>query len=93
MTIRPHQGSENSSVRLVLSTGKRFFLDEVRVVREDIITSVNPSSITRRPSSIYTIDGRYVGTDKNALGHGLYIVDSPAAAYASMPTAKCLKHL
>ena len=45
------------------------------VVREDIITSVNPSSITRRPSSIYTIDGRYVGTDKNALGHGLYIVD------------------
>ena len=75
VTIRPHQGSENSSVRLVLSTGKRFFLDEVRVVREDIITSVNPSSITRRPSSIYTIDGRYVGTDKNALGHGLYIVD------------------
>ena len=24
---------------------------------------------------IYTIDGRYAGTDINALGHGMYIMD------------------
>lgn len=38
----------------------------------DVITTRNTPST---PTGIYTLDGRYVGTDINALKHGLYLVN------------------
>lgn len=54
----------------------RFFLDEVLVVDPNAtgiqtVSSYKAMTTTR----IYTIDGRYVGTDPNQLPRGLYIVN------------------
>lgn len=55
--------------------GTRFFLDQIAVAQEgtngiSIINSRKDGESTR----IYSIDGRYLGTDINILGKGLYIV-------------------
>lgn len=57
--------------------GGRLFLDEIAVVDPtvngigDVTTSVRPSLSGR----VYSIDGRYLGTDIKSLGHGIYIVN------------------
>lgn len=53
----------------------RFFLDEVLAV-DPTATGIKGISITERPADnrIYSIDGRYVGTDMNILRPGIYIV-------------------
>ena len=65
------------SMRVTFATQKgRFFLDEV-IVKDPNATAIKdiPVGTRQRDSRIYTIDGRYVGTNLNVLGHGLYIVN------------------
>lgn len=51
----------------------RFFLDEVLVMplETSAIETMSTSSIGR----IYTLDGRFMGTNKETLEHGIYIID------------------
>ena len=66
------------SCSILFSPSKRFFLDDV------VIKKMHPSPTTAirktvialpwSNGAVYTIDGRYVGTDLNALPHGVYIV-------------------
>lgn len=66
----------NGNVRLTFTPGLRFFLDEVLVVDPNAsgIKTLNaqPSSINAQ--RIYTLDGRYVGTDATVLPRGMYII-------------------
>ena len=57
--------------------GLRFFLDDVKVVVLGDETAISDATLenTKKTGRVYTIDGRYVGTNLNALGKGLYIVD------------------
>lgn len=62
------------TVKITFAIDKgRFFLDEVKLKSNTTaIKTVEAAVATHR---IYTLDGRYVGKDFNALGRGLYIVD------------------
>lgn len=51
---------------------QRFFLDEVKVTAVSAGISHVPAA-PAAPSAIYTLDGRYAGTDESALKPGLYI--------------------
>lgn len=62
------------------STQGRFFLDEVLVKADtaDGIESLNgpaPDPSTVRAGRIYTIDGRFAGTDLRQLPRGMYVID------------------
>jgi hypothetical protein len=62
------------NVKVTFTPAKRLFLDEVLVVDPNataIQTVTTPKTTTR----IYTLDGRYVGTDPNQLPRGLYIIN------------------
>lgn len=58
-----------------LASKGRFFLDEVKLTGKAStdISEVRAGNV--KTGRIYTLDGRYVGTDLNVLGRGLYIVD------------------
>lgn len=61
---------------LTFETGGAFFIDELRVYDPKAVgvwNVVTPE--TQTVKGIYSIDGRYLGTDFNALGKGLYIVN------------------
>ncbi len=63
---------------LTFSAEDRFFLDEVKVMvpsGETGIVTVKNDNLKNVRKGVYTIDGRYLGTDVNRLGKGLYIVD------------------
>lgn len=65
-------------VSLKFETGDAFFIDELRMVCADVVSSIGGITVGKEPAGdgrIYSIDGRYVGTDINALGKGLYIVN------------------
>lgn len=64
----------SGTIQITFTPSKRWFLDEVLVkaVEADGIVSVETAS--EQSHRIYTIDGRYVGTDLNTLGRGIYIV-------------------
>ena len=66
--------SGNGKVNVTFTPAKRWFLDEVKIKGSSTvgIETVKPASQTIR---IYTLDGRYVGTDKNSLPRGLYIIN------------------
>lgn len=51
----------------------RFFLDEVMVM--PVATAIETVTTTRPTGRIYTLDGRFMGTDKGALKHGIYVID------------------
>lgn len=55
-------------------SGGRFFLDEVKVVDPNATAIRSVEMSAAKSAAIYTLDGRYVGTDLSVLGHGLYIV-------------------
>ena len=60
---------------ITFTPAKRLFLDEVLVVKADEtdgIQAVKPQTATMR---IYTLDGRYMGTSKNALPKGIYVMN------------------
>jgi len=53
----------------------RFFLDEVLVKDNQTSVISEVSALQQKVGRIYTIDGRYVGTDREVLPRGLYIID------------------
>lgn len=57
--------------------GKRFFLDDVKVVKTDAASGVESIAVERNTNDgrIFTIGGVYVGKDLNSLGKGIYIVN------------------
>lgn len=56
------------------ATKGRFFLDDV-LVQGETSTAISTVRTQKAESRIFTLDGRYVGTDFNALNRGLYIVN------------------
>lgn len=67
----------NGYDRIYFNGGLRFFLDDVKVVVLGDETAISDATLEniKKTGRVYTIDGRYVGTNLNALGKGLYIVD------------------
>ena len=65
----------NGDARIVFRPEKHFFLDEVIIKKN---TSTGITGIEMQPDvhvkAIYSIDGRYVGTDMNSLKKGIYII-------------------
>lgn len=66
----------NGDVRVTFRPDRHFFLDEV-ILKEYTSTGITaittPSPLNN--GDIYSIDGRYMGRDFNALGKGIYIVN------------------
>ena len=62
------------NVKITFTPVKRFFLDEVKVVEADV-TAIQSVKNAVRQDRIYTLDGRYMGTDKAILKPGLYIMN------------------
>lgn len=61
---------------LTFETGGAFFIDELRVYDPNASGIINlQTPATADGKRIYSIDGRYLGNDFNALGKGLYIVN------------------
>lgn len=63
----------HGTTTITFTPGKRFFLDEVKVVYPGVTNITLPT--TPRQTLIYSLDGRCLGTDINRLPHGLYIVN------------------
>lgn len=61
--------------KITFTAAKRFFLDEVLIYTLEAtgIKSVNTVKLTT--NRIYTLDGRFVGTDMSVLKKGLYIIN------------------
>lgn len=76
IVLRGNVLSVSGKGRLKFASSKRQFLDEVRVQKQEtnaignIISNTNSLPDTK----VYSIDGRYLGNDINALGHGMYVV-------------------
>ena len=65
----------NGTIQINFATNKgRFFLDEV-LLKTSTTGIVTVNAVAAPQSGIYTLDGRYMGTDYTALPHGLYIVN------------------
>lgn len=62
--------------RLKFASSKRQFLDEVRVAKAGTtaIEEIFTSDRNKADTSVYSIDGRYLGKDLNILDRGIYIV-------------------
>lgn len=58
---------------ITFSAAKRFFLDEVLVVSTITSGITTHHTTATRPAAIYTLDGRYVGTDADMLPRGIYV--------------------
>ena len=63
------------SVSLTFTPGKRFFLDEVKVVDNNSNAIRSVTQAERLSNRIYTLDGRFVGTDFSSLRRGIYVVN------------------
>jgi hypothetical protein len=66
----------NGNTFLMFIPARRFFLDEVIIKKKDA-NGIGSMIITRQQLNkrIYSIDGRYMGTDPSVLKPGLYIQD------------------
>lgn len=70
----------SGTVKLLFWSNKdRFFLDEVKIVLKDsgetAIKEVKAVDEKRPSNGIYSLDGRYMGTDPNVLQPGIYIMN------------------
>ena len=63
------------NVKIVFTPAKRFFLDEVLVMDNTKTAIENINTHKTTTNKIYTIDGRFVGTDPDLLPRGLYIIN------------------
>lgn len=63
------------TVRVTFTPGLRFFLDEVKVVGDTTTAIQTVKSATTFSNRIYTLDGRYVGTDSSVLPRGIYVIN------------------
>ena len=65
------------NVKVTFTPTKRFFLDEVKAYAPSQTgikgITTNPSD-KRADNKIYTLDGRFVGTDASVLPHGIYVI-------------------
>lgn len=71
--------SGRGNVKIVFQSNKnRFFIDEVRITRKtNSETAIRDLHVANRQSAadkIYSLDGRYLGTDFNSLRPGIYII-------------------
>ena len=68
-------GNGNTTLKFQPTT-KRFFLDEVKVANPTT-TAIRELKLPQRrePEGIYTLDGRYLGSDRTVLSRGIYIVN------------------
>ena len=65
----------NGSIQINFATSKgRFFLDEV-LLKSPTTGIMNVHETATAKTGVYTLDGRYLGTDFSALKPGLYIVN------------------
>lgn len=68
----------SGSCRIEFDPGKRFFLDDVVVTtkKKDSTAGIRKTELVLPWNSraVYTLDGKYVGTDLDTLPHGVYIV-------------------
>ena len=64
-------------LRITFLPDKRFLLDEVKVEQFTETTAICclETMAADRKQRIYTLDGRYVGTDAGVLGRGVYVRD------------------
>lgn len=66
----------SGTARIVFTPTKRFFLDEVSVgLGTTAVDGIRVEAVRANNGRIYSIDGRYVGTDLDQLNHGIYIVN------------------
>ncbi|MDY2633292.1 MAG: M6 family metalloprotease domain-containing protein [Prevotella sp.] len=68
----------NGPVKFTFSAPAPFFLDDVLVVGQLIngVSEMNvPTYEQKKDNRIYSIDGRYMGTDFSVLGRGIYIIN------------------
>lgn len=64
----------DGEISLTFTPTLRFFLDDVAVTDNNGIDGIETiKAVTTR--RIYTLDGRYVGIDLNAVGRGIYVVN------------------
>ena len=63
------------NIKLVFTPEMRFFLDEVLVMDNTKTAIENINTHKTTTNKIYTIDGRFVGTDPDLLPRGLYIIN------------------
>lgn len=65
------------NVKVTFTPTKRFFLDEVKASAPSQTgikgITTNPSD-KRADNKIYTLDGRFIGTDASVLPHGIYVI-------------------
>lgn len=83
VTMQPDQWTSftanitaNGEVKITFTPAKRLFLDEVLVVDPNA-TGIQEIKVAKPATEgkIYTLDGRYVGTDFSQLRRGVYIVN------------------
>lgn len=63
------------TARVTFKPAKRFLLDEVLVIDPSGTTAITTMSAPSKAIRIYTLDGRYVGSDASVLGRGIYIIN------------------
>lgn len=67
----------SGSACITFTPHRRFFLDEVMVIRP-VVSGISDVKTASRPSArlgVYSLDGRYLGNNPNALPRGIYIVN------------------
>ena len=66
----------SGSFYITFTPGQRFFLDEVKIVSETAtgIETLQTANAAQKTNRIYTLDGRYMGTRREVLPRGIYII-------------------
>jgi len=64
----------SGTISIIFTPEKRLFLDEVLAVPYQTTTTIAERPIARPSNRIYSLDGRYMGTDRSALQPGIYVV-------------------
>lgn len=65
----------SGDVRVTITSPKgRFFLDEIVVKGNQVITGINLIDSNSQTAKYYTLDGRFIGNNLEQLGQGVYII-------------------
>lgn len=63
------------TLRIAFIPSKRFLLDEVKVTKPTAVTAIATVGCILPQGRIFTLDGRFVGTDATTLRPGIYVRD------------------